>query len=313
MSDLPVAVALMGPTASGKTRLAVELALALGGEVISVDSGLVYRGMDIGTAKPGLEERRGVPHHLIDILDPAEAYSTGLFRAQALERIGAITGRRRLPILAGGSMLYFHALFHGLAELPAADPEIRRQIDEEARLRGWHPLHRELATVDPEAAARIHPNDPQRIQRALEVYRITGIPISMLRAQAAAEPPGCRWVRVVVSPSDRETLHQRIRQRFLGMLEQGLVAEVEALYRRGDLEPSLPSLRAVGYRQVWSYLSGQWDYATMTDKAIGATRQFAKRQYTWLRRQPDALHGRSENPALLAELLRDLEPVLSAA
>jgi tRNA dimethylallyltransferase len=312
MTSAPTAVALMGPTASGKTRLAIELALALGGEVISVDSGLVYRGMDIGSAKPTLAERQGVAHHLIDILDPAEAYSTGRFRDQALELIDAIHERGRLAILAGGTMLYFNALFQGLADLPAADPELRRQIDREAELKGWQQLHRELAEVDLEAARRIHPNDPQRIQRALEVYRLTGISITELCARAESAPPPCRFIRLVVSPGDRELLHRRIRQRFLTMLEQGLVEEVERLYRRGDLNPSLPSVRAVGYRQMWSYLQGEWDYPTMTEKAVTATRQFAKRQYTWLRREQDALHYSSESPRLLATVLDDLRAALDA-
>ncbi|NJD08400.1 MAG: tRNA (adenosine(37)-N6)-dimethylallyltransferase MiaA [Methylococcaceae bacterium] len=312
MTVLPPAVALMGPTASGKTQLAIELALALNGEVISVDSGLVYRGMDIGSAKPTLEERQGVPHHLIDILDPAETYSTGRFREQALELIGAIHSRGRLPILAGGTMLYFNALFHGLAALPPADPELRRQIDREAELKGWHQLHQELAVIDAAAASRIHPNDPQRIQRALEVYRLTGVSITELCARAESAPPPCHFIRMVVSPGDRELLHRRIRQRFLAMLEQGLVEEVERLYRRGDLDASMPSVRAVGYRQVWFYLQGEWDYPTMTEKAITATRQFAKRQYTWLRRETDAPHYDSDSPRLLAAVQDNLRKTLDA-
>lgn len=306
-SEHPPALVLMGPTASGKTRLAIELALELDGEVISVDSGLVYRGMDIGTAKPSLEERRGVPHHLIDILDPKEAFSTGQFREQAIALMHDITARGRLPILAGGTMLYFNALRHGLAELPAADAEIRAAIDEEAATRGWLALHEELARIDPVAAARIHPNDPQRIQRALEVYRIAGVSLTELCAKAEGEPLPFDLIRLVVSPANRELLGQRIRARFQLMLEQGLVEEVRALYQRGDLDPSLPSIRAVGYRQVWAYMEGELDYDAMVERAVIATRQFAKRQYTWLRREADALHYLSEEPDLTARVLKDLD------
>jgi len=301
--SLPPAVALMGPTASGKTRLAIQLAQALGGEVISVDSALVYRGMDIGTAKPSLEERQGVPHHLIDILDPAEAFSTGQFRAKALELMQDITRRGRLPILAGGTMLYFNALFHGLAELPAADESLRRQIDAEAARLGWAGLHEELARVDPAAAARIHPNDPQRIQRALEVYRLSGVPITELCAQGRSAPPPFNILRLVVAPADRQTLHGLIRKRFLFMLEQGLVDEVRALHGRGDLHPELPSIRAVGYRQVWAYLSGETGYEEMVERGVIATRQFAKRQYTWLRREEGAVLLVSEAKDLLEQAL----------
>lgn len=294
----------MGPTASGKTRLAIQLAQALDGEVISVDSALVYRGMDIGTAKPGLAEREGVPHHLIDILDPAEAFSTGQFRDLALGLMADITARGRLPILAGGTMLYFNALFQGLAELPAADEAVRRQIDEEAARLGWARLHEELGRVDPQAAARIHPNDPQRIQRALEVYRVAGVSISELCAQGRSKPPPFDIIRLVVAPSDRQVLHGLIRQRFLAMLERGLVEEVRALFERGDLQAELPSIRAVGYRQVWSYLNGEWDYEEMVERGIIATRQFAKRQYTWLRRESLASHFVSEDKHLLDSVLK---------
>ncbi len=302
----PPAIALMGPTASGKTRLAIELALALDGEVISVDSALVYRGMDIGTAKPDREERRGVPHHLIDILDPAEAYSTGRFREDALALMHEITGRGKLPILAGGTMLYFNALFHGLSDLPSADPEIRRQLDEEAGVRGWPALHAELARVDPDAAARIHPNDPQRIHRALEVYRITGVPLTVLCAEAKAPPPPFDLAKLVVAPADRAALHERIRRRFLAMIERGLVEEVRTLYERGDLHAELPSIRAVGYRQVWAYLAGEYGWDTMAERGVIATRQFAKRQFTWLRREETALRYRSEDEKLVARILGDL-------
>jgi tRNA dimethylallyltransferase len=300
----PPAIALMGPTASGKTRLAIELAKALDGEVISVDSALVFRGMDIGTAKPNLEEREGIPHHLIDILDPAESYSTGRFRGDALATMQDVTRRGKLPILAGGTMLYFNALFYGLSTLPSADPEIRRQIDEEAALFGWAKLHEELGRVDPEAAARIHPNDPQRIQRALEVYRLTGVPLSVLCVETRSPPLPFDLMKLIIAPANREALHERIRQRFLTMIERGFIDEVRVLYERGDLHADLPSIRAVGYRQVWAYLEGEYDRDTMIERGIVATRQFAKRQFTWLRREKDALTYISEDERLVEAVLQ---------
>ena len=289
----------MGPTASGKTRLAIQLAQALNGEIISVDSALVYRGMDIGTAKPSLEERAGVPHHLVDVLDPAESFSTWQFRQQALRLMAEITGRGRVPLLVGGTMLYFNALFNGLAELPEADEAMRRQIDAEAISLGWAALHEELTRVDPQAGLRIHPNDPQRIQRALEVYRLTGVTLSEWCARGRSEPPPFNIIRFIVAPGNRPVLHETIRKRFLSMLDQGLVEEVLTLYRRGDLHQNLPSIRAVGYRQVWAYLSGQLDYPQMVERGIIATRQFAKRQFTWLRREESATRFLSEDPQLL--------------
>jgi tRNA dimethylallyltransferase len=308
-SEFPPAIALMGPTASGKTRLAIQLARELDGEIISVDSGLVYRGMDIGTAKPSLAEREGVPHHLIDILDPAEAFSTGQFRERAVALIEEITSRGRLPLLVGGTMLYFNALFHGIAQLPSADPDMRTLIDEEAARLGWAKLHKELGKVDPQAAGRIHPNDPQRIQRALEVYRITGIPLTELCARAESVRPPFEFIRLILAPADRGALGERIRQRFLSMLESGLLEEVRKLFERGDLYEHMPSMRAVGYRQVWSYLKGEQDYGTMVERGVIATRQFAKRQYTWLRRERSALAYLSEDEALLEKVLRDVEPL----
>ncbi|MGZ8246821.1 tRNA (adenosine(37)-N6)-dimethylallyltransferase MiaA [Methylomagnum sp.] len=296
----------MGPTASGKTRLAIELAKALNGEVISVDSALVYRGMDIGTAKPDLEERQGVPHHLIDILDPADAYSTGRFREEALALMADITARGKRPILAGGTLLYFNALCHGLSALPSADPDIRRQIDAEAAARGWPAMHEELAKIDPDAAARIHPNDPQRIQRALEVYRISGVPLTVLCAETKSPPPPFDFIKLIVAPTDRDALHERIQRRFRDMVERGLIEEVRALYERGDLRAELPAIRAVGYRQVWAYFEGEYDRDTMIERAVIATRQFAKRQFTWLRREETALSYRSEDERLVATVLRDV-------
>ncbi|WP_349431449.1 tRNA (adenosine(37)-N6)-dimethylallyltransferase MiaA [Methylomarinum sp. Ch1-1] len=302
-SQWPPAIFLMGPTASGKTALAVQLAQTLDAEIISVDSALVYKGMDIGTAKPTLEERAGVPHHLIDILEPTESFSTGQFRKQALQLMDDITRRGKLPLLVGGTMLYFNALLHGLAELPQADEEIRKKLDRELAQMGKQAMHRRLQQVDPQAAARIHPNDPQRIQRALEVYEISGKPISSFFTQAEQQQIPYRQIKLMVAPEDRKILHDQIARRFKLMLEQGLVAEVEALYRRGDVDVSMPSIRAVGYRQVWSYLCGELDFETMTDKAVAATRQLAKRQFTWLRREKDAAKLASGDSDLLSRAL----------
>ncbi|MDT4288174.1 tRNA (adenosine(37)-N6)-dimethylallyltransferase MiaA [Methylomonas sp. MO1] len=286
----PTAILLMGPTASGKTALGVAMAQALNAEIISVDSALVYKGMDIGTAKPTLAERAGVPHHLIDILDPREAFSTGQFRNRALELMADITERGKLPLLVGGTMLYFSALTQGLAQLPEADPEIRQRLDQELQDLGKEVLHARLAQVDPQAAARIHVNDPQRIQRALEVYEISGRPLSsFFDADQQAEHP-FRFIKLIVAPEQRSTLHAKIAERFDQMLTLGFLDEVQALWQRGDLDESMPSIRCVGYRQAWSYLSGEYDLTTMRDKAIIATRQLAKRQFTWLRKEQDAHH-----------------------
>jgi tRNA dimethylallyltransferase len=306
-SSPPPAVLLMGPTASGKSALAVELAAALDGEIISVDSALVYRGMDIGTAKPTPEERRGIPHHLIDILDPAEAFSTGQFRAQALKLMEAMTVRGKLPILAGGTMLYFNALTQGLASLPKADPAIRARLDEDLGRLGSIALHQRLREIDPEAAARIHPNDPQRIQRALEVFETTGIPLSSFLEQTPAQAIPYRLIKLIIAPEERATLHDLIAARFRQMLRDGLIEEVEALYRRGDLSEKMPSVRAVGYRQVWAYLAGEYGYETMAEKGIIATRQLAKRQFTWLRRETDALRYSTGRAGLAQQVLADIQ------
>ncbi len=284
----PPAIFLMGPTASGKTALSVQMAQALNAEIISVDSALVYRGMDIGTAKPTVDERGGIIHHLIDILDPVESFSTGQFRELALKLMADITSRGKIPLLTGGTMLYFNTLFHGLAKLPSASAEIRAKLDQEAARYGKEYMHQRLLAIDPEAAARIHPNDPQRIQRALEVYEITGKPLSLLHAEAKIETLPYYNIKLIIAPEDRKILHRNIAQRFQSMLEQGLVEEVQALYERDDLTEQLPAIRAVGYRQVWSYLRGEYDYASMQEKAVVATRQLAKRQFTWLRRHQDA-------------------------
>ncbi len=300
---LPPAIFLMGPTASGKTALSVQLAQALDGEIISVDSALVFKGMDIGTAKPTLEERAGIPHHLIDILEPNQSYSTGQFRHQALALMADMTGRGKIPILVGGTQLYFNALFNGLALLPVANVEIRKQLDQDLLDLGKNVLHQRLAEVDPVAAARIHPNDPQRVQRALEVYEISGQSLSsFFKAEVDAKLP-YQAIKLIIAPSDRKVLHDIIAQRFRTMLAQGFVEEVQALYQRGDLTELMPSMRAVGYRQVWAYLQGVDDFEVMTEKAIIATRQLAKRQFTWLRRVTDAHSFQTGQDDLLPDVM----------
>jgi tRNA dimethylallyltransferase len=278
----PVALALLGPTASGKSALALRLAEQLALEIVSVDSGQVYRGMDIGTAKPSSAERRRVPHHLIDLLEPTEAYSAGRFRADAIEAVGAILARGRLPLLVGGTMLYYRALAHGIDALPAADPALRAAIDQEAERLGWPALHAELARVDPPSARRVEPNDAQRIQRALEVYRATGRPLSELHT-TPRQPLPFALVSCALVPADRAQLHLRIAERLDRMLELGLVDELRSLRRRHALDPFLPSMRSVGYRQAWAFLEGACDAHEMRDKVLAATRQLAKRQLTWLR------------------------------
>lgn len=279
----PLAVLLMGPTASGKTDLAVELAARVPCEIISVDSAMVYRGMDIGTAKPSPETLARAPHRLIDILDPSESYSTARFRSDALAEMAAIASAGRIPLLVGGTMLYFRALQQGLARLPAADPGVRQALLEEAARVGWGVLHARLASLDPITASRVHPNDPQRIQRALEVHRLTGRPMSALIAEARALEPPYRLLKLVRAPAERGLLHARIERRFLEMLQQGLVGEVEGLWSRGDLSADLPSMRCVGYRQVLKYLLGEYTFDELSQRGVAATRQLAKRQYTWLR------------------------------
>lgn len=309
MENLPPALFLMGPTASGKSALAVQLAHALNGEIISVDSALVFKGMDIGTAKPTLEERQGIIHHLIDIIDPSESFSTGQFRNQALALMADINQRGKLPILVGGTMLYFNALSNGLAVLPVADPVIRAQLDLDLIELGKDALHQRLALVDPAAAARIHPNDPQRVQRALEVYAISGKSLtSFFSAEPVITLP-YRVIKIIIAPSDRKILHGVIAQRFMTMLEQGFIAEVETLYQRGDLNDTMPAIRAVGYRQAWSYLQGDIDKATLIETAIIATRQLAKRQFTWLRKETDALCFETGQTNLLAEVLAALAKI----
>jgi tRNA dimethylallyltransferase len=280
---LPPALLLLGPTASGKTACALALARALPVEIISVDSALVYRDMDIGTAKPSPAERAACPHHLIDVVSPEEAYSAARFREEALALMAAITARGRIPLLAGGTMLYFKALREGLSDLPQADPALRRAIEEDAARRGWPALHAELAALDPAAAARLHPTDAQRIQRALEILRLTGAPLAESYARREMAPPPFRLLPIALAPADRGVLHQRIAQRFEQMLAAGLVAELEGLRRRYALAPEMPSMRCVGYRQAWEFLEGRVDRPGLRATGIAATRQLAKRQLTWQR------------------------------
>lgn len=302
----PPVLFLMGPTASGKTALAVELAQRLPFEIVSVDSALVYRGMNIGTAKPDAETLRIAPHRLVDILDPAEAYSAGQFRSDALREIAVIQAAGHCPLLVGGTMLYFRALERGLAELPSADPAVRARLATAWAEQGSTALHSRLAQVDPVAAARIHPHDAQRIQRALEVYELTGQSLTELCSSSHNELLSFRIAKLIVAPAERRILHERIEQRFRAMLEQGLVAEVERLRARGDLDRNKPAMRAVGYRQVWDYLDGALDYPAMVERGIVATRQFAKRQLTWLRSESGAFWLDSAAPDGLERLAASL-------
>ena len=272
----------MGPTASGKSALAATLAGHFPVEIISVDSAQIYRGMDIGTAKPSVAERRSVPHHLIDIVDPTGSYSAAQFRSDAVRLISEIAARDRIPLLVGGTMLYFKALREGLSELPESDAAVRARIDAEAAERGWPALHAELAKIDAPTAARLKPSDSQRIQRALEIYRVAGKPMSRLLGRTKSALP-FRLLELALVPSDRAELHRRIESRFDAMLERGLVEELRALRERHALWPGLPSMRCVGYRQAWQHLEGEFGRNELRDRGIFATRQLAKRQLTWLR------------------------------
>lgn len=280
-------ICLMGPTAAGKTPLAIELVQQLPCDIISVDSAMVYRGMDIGTAKPDAETLKVAPHRLIDIRDPLDAYSAGQFREDALQEIDAILAKDRIPLLVGGTMLYFRVLQQGIANLPRADAALRATLEERAAKEGLESLHQELAKIDSKAALRIHPNDSQRIQRALEVYQLSGRTITEWQETETNPLQQYSLLNLAIAPNERAVLHQRIEQRFDLMLKEGFIEEVEQLYHRGDLSADLPSIRSVGYRQVWEYLAGQVSRDEMREKAIAATRQLAKRQLTWLRSWPD--------------------------
>jgi len=282
-ADLPPAILLMGPTASGKTAVAIELVRSLPCEIISVDSGQIYRHMDIGTAKPDAATLAQAPHHLIDIVDPHESYSAARFRDDALGLMREITERGRIPLLVGGTMLYFRALTEGLNDLPEADPMIRLMIDTMAGSSGWPAVHAELARIDPTAAARIRPTDSQRIERALEIFYVSGKTMTELLARPKYVYLPYRLVPLALMPDDREHLHERIAERFEVMLELGLIGELRRLRSTYSLDPSMPSMRCVGYRQVWSYLEGEYGLATLRERGIAATRQLARRQLTWLR------------------------------
>ncbi len=309
-SKLPLAVAIMGPTASGKTAAALAIAAQLPCEIISVDSALVYRGMDIGTAKPSRAELAAAPHHLIDIIDPLDAYSVAQFRTDTLRLVAQIVARGKLPLLVGGTMLYFKGLKDGLDDLPGADADLRAALEEDAARIGWPAMHARLALLDPETAARLAPADAQRIQRALEICTLSGKPMSELLAQREQTSLPFELLSFALEPSDRAVLHQRIAQRFDVMLADSpagnLLTEVEQLRRRGDLHPGLPSMRCVGYRQAWEYLDGSIDYATMRETGIIATRQLAKRQLTWLRSMPERVVldclGSDPASAMLAQI-----------
>ncbi len=310
MSSAPesqgIAFALLGPTASGKSGLAMQLAERVPIEIVSVDSGQVYRGMDIGTAKPSGEERARVPHHLIDVVAPTERYSAGQFRDEAIATVHQIVARGRIPLLVGGTMLYYRALAHGIDPLPVAHAEIRAAIGDEALRRGWPALHAELARVDPGSAQRIKPNDAQRIQRALEVFRAAGRPISALQSGTRAAPP-FRVRSFALMPRDRAALHATIARRFDAMLSAGLIEELEALRAAYPLEASMTSMRCVGYRQVWEHLEGRYDRPTLREKASAATRQLAKRQMTWLRSPDDVELLDPDRPSLVDELAARIE------
>jgi len=299
-------LALAGPTASGKTAAALAIAAAMPVEIVSVDSALVYRGMDIGTAKPSAAELAAVPHHLIDIRDPLQAYSAAEFVRDATQLIGEIRARGKLPLLVGGTMLYFKALFDGLDDMPRANAQVRAAIEAEAQAKGWPALHAELMAIDPATAARLQPGDSQRVQRALEVYRVSGRPMSAFHTrQTDAQPSAMAMATTLISlePQDRAWLHERIAQRFDAMLAAGFLDEVQALRVRGDLRPELPSMRCVGYRQAWEALDGVFPMNELRDRGIYATRQLAKRQITWLRAMPQRRVVACDAPGALQQVL----------
>ena len=305
--SLPPAIFIMGPTASGKTALACALYDTIKCELISVDSALVYKDMNIGTAKPTAEELEQYPHHLIDIRDPSEPYSAADFREDVLACMAQVTARGNIPVLVGGTMLYFKFLLEGAADLPEANETVRQQIEDEALEKGWPAIHDKLAQVDPESAQRLNPNDPQRVQRALEVYLVTGKTLTEHWAEQEDKSIPYNVVQFAICPKERKTLHERIEMRFEQMLKDGFVDEVRGLYQRGDLHESLPAIRAVGYRQVWEYLDGQLSYDDMVFKGMVATRQLAKRQVTWLRGWDHLNWLESEDPELVPNALSILK------
>lgn len=307
--QLPV-ICLMGATAVGKTDLALALSERLPCDIVSVDSAMIYRGMDIGTAKPDAEELARAPHRLINICDPAEAYSAAQFREDAQREIDSIHRQKRIPLLVGGTMLYYKALLEGMAQLPAADEAVRQRLLAQAEAEGWPALHARLQQVDPASAQRIHPNDPQRLQRALEVYEISGRSLTELWAQQQQAPLAGPVLQLAVEHPDRSVLHERIARRFALMLELGFEAEVRQLYERGDLHKALPSIRCVGYRQMWEYFDGDFNYETMVERAIIATRQLAKRQLTWLRGWSGLHRLDVTGPDLLARALKLIDDSL---
>lgn len=301
-SRMRKAIFLMGPTASGKTALAISLRQKLPVEVINVDSALIYRGMNIGTAKPSAEELALVPHRLLDIRDPAEIYSVAEFRRNALAEMADITRKDKIPLLVGGTMLYFKVLFEGLSPLPSASPDLRRQIEEIAKEKSWETLHRQLCKIDPVAGSRIHPNDLQRLSRALEVFFVSGQTLTDL-IKTPGEKLSYDVYQFAIAPVSREILHQRIALRYNQMLALGFEAEVNVLFTRGDLHKNMPSIRCVGYRQMWSYLSGEINYDEMIYRSICATRQLAKRQMTWLRGWPNIIWLDSDDPVLMCNTI----------
>ncbi len=310
MTKKPTAVFIMGPTASGKTDLAIELVKHYPFEIISVDSALIYKEMNIGTAKPTPTELAIAPHRLIDFLDPSQSYSTASFRADALAAMEEIHANNKIPLLVGGTMLYHRSLLYGLSELPNADEGIRRKLEAEAKLNGAEFMHKKLKAIDPAAAKKIHPNDPQRVQRALEVYEISGKSMTQLQQENLAEALPWDTHKIIVAPKSRELLRERIAIRFHQMIERGFIEEVQVLYKRGDLDLSLPSMRAVGYRQVWEHLQGKMDKDETIERGIITTRQFAKRQMTWLRREENALWLATEDNDIFDQAVSFLNPIL---
>ncbi len=307
MSDSPFVIFIMGPTAAGKTDLAVHLHENMDSEIISVDSAMVYRGMDIGTGKPDKALLAKAPHRLIDICEPNETYSAARFQNDAREAVEEIHAKGKIPILVGGTGLYFRALEQGLAELPDANYRIRARLEEEGETEGWKNLHSRLSKIDPEAAARINENDPQRIQRALEVYEITGETMTELLSEGRKQPFQYPIKKIILVPEDRSVLHEHIKQRFLGMLDSGLVDEVKKLHQRCDLSLAVPSMRLVGYRQVWRYLETETSYEEMQEHAIIATRQLAKRQITWCRSESNADWYDPHQSGIYSQILKNLE------